>query len=407
MAQRQESMLAVLDAGNSKIRVLVADLQDGAVRYRAHAVVDAQGMKRGVIADLQPATKALDAAFKQAETASGCMVAHATVGLGGAHVRGFSSRGGIRLGNRMREITQEDVRAAVERARSVQLPQDRTVLHLLPQEYLIDEQGGIHNPVGMVGSTLEVNLQLVTCLASAMQSAVTCMNQAGIEATDTVFEALAAAEAVLSADERELGVCVLDIGAASTEIIVFFEGAVVHTASLPIGGDHFTNDLAVVLRVSLEEAEYLKRHFGHSVVTAVSQTQEIDVQGMNAQEGASRLVPLRFLSEILEPRARELFQMIRDNLRQGGVLEALGTGAVLVGGGAKLAGLLDHAESLLRVPSRIGSPVPLSRMPHALIDPEFATLVGLLLYSHRVRQQRATQDAGLRSKLRAIVGGNV
>ncbi|HUZ05631.1 MAG TPA: cell division protein FtsA, partial [Acidobacteriaceae bacterium] len=183
MAQRQESMLAVLDAGNSKIRVLVADLQDGAVRYRAHAVVDAQGMKRGVIADLQPATKALDAAFKQAETASGSMVAHATVGLGGAHVRGFSSRGGIRLGSRMREITQEDVRAAVERARSVQLPQDRTVLHLLPQEYLIDEQGGIHNPVGMVGSTLEVNLQLVTCLASAMQSAVTCMNQAGIEAT--------------------------------------------------------------------------------------------------------------------------------------------------------------------------------------------------------------------------------
>ena len=405
MTQRQESFLAVLDAGHSKIRVLVADLQDGAVRYRAHAVVDARGMRRGVIADLQPAAQAFDQAFKQAEAASGCMIASAAVGVGGSHVRGFASRGGIRLGNRMREIAQDDVRAAVERARSVQLPSDRTILHLLPQEFLVDEHGGIHNPVGMVGTSLEVNLQIVTCLMSSMQSVVTCMNRVGVEASDTVFEAVAAAEAVLSADERELGVCVIDIGAASTDIVVLFEGAVVHTAALPIGGDHFTNDLAVVLRASLAEAEYIKCHFGHSVVTAVSQTHEIDVQGMDAN--ASRRVPLRHVCEILEPRARELFQMVRDNLRQGGVLEALGAGAVLTGGGAKLAGLLDHAESLLRVPSRVGSPVPLSRMPHGLIDPEFAAAVGLLLYSHRARQQRAGQDAGLRAKLRSIVGGSV
>ncbi|HEX4022918.1 MAG TPA: cell division protein FtsA [Acidobacteriaceae bacterium] len=405
MAQQQESLLVVLDAGNAKIRVLVADLQDGAVRYRAHAVVEARGMRRGLIADLQPAAQSFDEAFKKAEGVSGCMIASAAVGIGGSHVRGFSSRGGILLGNRMREITRDDVRAAVERARSVQLPSDRTIVHLLPQEFLVDEQGGIHNPAGMVGSTLEVNLQIVTCLMSAMQSVVTCMNRAGVEATDTVFEAIAAAEAVLSADERELGVCVIDIGAASTELVVLFEGAVVHTASLPIGGDHFTNDLAVVLRTSLAEAEYLKCQFGHAIVTAVSQTHEIDVQGLDAN--ASRRVPLRFLCEILEPRARELFQMVRDNLRQGGVLEALGTGAVLTGGGAKLAGLLDHAESLLRVPSRVGSPVPLSRMPHSLIDPEFATAVGLLLYSHRARQQRAGQDAGLRAKIRSIVGGSV
>lgn len=405
MAHRQDSFLAVLDAGNSKIRVLVADLHDGAVRYKAHAVVDARGMRRGVIADLQPAAECFDDAFKRAEAASGCMIATAAVGVGGSHVRGFSSRGGILLGNRMREITQDDVRAAVERARSVQLPADRTIMHLLPQEFFVDEQGGIHNPAGMVGTTLEVNLQMVTCLMSAMQSVVTCMNRAGVEASDTIFEAIAAAEAVLSADERELGVCVIDIGAASTDIVVLFEGAVVHTASLPIGGDHFTNDLAVVLRTSLAEAEYLKCQFGHAVVTSVSQTYEIDVQGIDS--GASHRVPLRHLCEILEPRARELFQMVRDNLRQGGVLEALGTGAVLTGGGAKMAGLLDHAESLLRVPSRVGSPVPLSRMPHTLIDPEFATAVGLLLYSHRVQQQRAGQDAGLRSRLRAIVGGSV
>jgi cell division protein FtsA len=405
MMQRKDSHLAVVDVGQAKIRVLVADVRDGALRYCGHAEEPAQGVKRGIITDLQPASAAMDAAFKKAEIAAGCSIAQAAAGIGGAHVRGFASRGGIRLGGKLREITQEDLRAAVEHARNVQLPADRTILHLLPQEYLVDEQGGIHNPAGMVGSTLEVNLQMLTCLTSAMQSVITCMNRAGIEATDTVFEALAAAEAVLSADERELGVCVLDIGAASTEIIVFFEGAVVHTASLPIGGNHFTNDLAVVLRLPLAQAENLKIHFGHSVVTCVSETQQINLPvGLDGQE---QLVPLRSVSEILEPRARELFQMIRDNLRQGGVLEALGAGAVLTGGGATLPGLLDHAESLLRAPARIGMPVPLSRMPQTLIDPEYATLIGLLLYSQRTGKLRASQDAGLRFKLRLIAGGEI
>lgn len=405
MMQRKDSHLAVVDVGQAKIRVLVADVRDGAVRYCGHAVESARGIKRGIITDLQPASAAMDAAFKRAEIAADCSIAHATTGIGGVHVRGFTSRGGIRLGGKLREITQEDVRAAVEHARNVQLPSDRSILHLLPQEYLVDEHGGIHNPIGMVGSTLEVNLQMLTCLTSAMQSVVTCMNHAGIEATDTVFEALAAAESVLSADERELGVCVLDIGAASTEVIVFFEGSVMHTASLPIGGDHFTNDLAVVLRVSLAQAENLKINFGHSVVTSVSEAQQVNIPaGTGGQE---QLVPLRYISEILEPRARELFQMIRDNLRQGGVLEALGAGAVLTGGGAKLAGLLDHAESLLRAPARIGTPVPLSRMPHGLADPEFATLVGLLLYRHRTSSLRAAQDSSLRSKLRSIAGGEI
>ncbi len=405
MMQRKDSHLAVVDVGQAQIRVLVADVRDGAVRYCGHAVEPARGFKRGIIADLAPASAAMDAAFKKAEISAGCSIAHAATGIGGAHVRGFTSRGGIRLGGKLREITQEDLRAAVEHARNVQLPADRSILHLLPQEYLVDEQGGIHNPVGMVGSTLEVNLQMLTCLTSAMQSVVTCMNRAGIEATDTVFEALAAAEAVLSADERELGVCVLDIGAASTEVIVFFEGAVVHAASLPVGGSHFTNDLAIVLRQPLAEAENLKINFGHSVVTSVSETQQVNLPA--GPDGREQLLPLRSISEILEPRARELFQMIRDNLRQGGVLEALGVGVVLVGGGAKLPGLLDHAESLLRVPARIGSPVPLSRMPHALADPEYATLVGLLLYSQRTGKLRIRQDAGLRLKLRSIAGGDI
>ena len=338
------------------------------------------------------------------------------VGIGGTHVRGVNSRGGISMGSRMREITREEVRAAVDRARSVALPPDREVLHLLPQEFILDDQAGIHDPIGMVGNKLEVNLHLSTCSGGVAQSVVTCANRAGLEVGDTIYEGIAAAESVLSADERELGVCVADIGSSTTELAVFFEGSIAHTAVLPIGGDHFTNDLAVGLHVSVEEAEELKRLYGNCVVTAVPQRNEIEVGGnlalgslSGAQTGGGqpvRLVRQRFLAEILEPRARELFTMLRDNLRQGGVLEALGAGCVLTGGGALLAGLLDNAESLLRVPARVGSPVPLSRMPAELARPEFSVAIGMLLYTHRTQVRRASEEQGLRSKLKAIFAGS-
>jgi cell division protein FtsA len=257
----------------------------------------------------------------------------------------------------------------------------------------------------MIGNRLEVNLHISTASAGVMQSIVTCANRAGLEITESVFEAVAAAEATISADERELGVCLVDIGAGSTELVVFFEGSVAHTAVIPIGGDHFTNDLAVGLHISVDEAEWIKRNYGHAVVTAVPSSNEIELHGMPGHP--SRTVRQRYVSEILEPRARELFQMLRENLRQGGVLEALGAGCVLTGGGSRLPGLLDTAESLLRVPARIGTPVPLSRMPEELVTPENAVLVGMLLYAHRTSVTRAAEDQGLRAKLRAIFAGSL
>ncbi len=273
------------------------------------------------------------------------------------------------------------------------------MLHLLPQEFLLDDQAGIHDPVGMIGSRLEVNLHISTCAAGAMQSIVTCANRAGVEVEDTVYEGVASAEGVLSADERELGICLADIGAGSTELIVFFEGAVAHSAVLPIGGDHFTNDVAMGLHIPVSEAERLKMDYGHAVVTAVPQVNQIELPA--GDDRPARTVPHRLLSEILEARATELFKMLRDNLRQGGVLEALGAGCVLTGGGAKLPGLLDTAESMLRVPARVGSPVPLSRLPQGLIRPEFSTVVGMLLYVHRRMQLRAGEETSLAARLRA------
>jgi cell division protein FtsA len=409
VTQKQDNLITVLDAGSSKSVVLVAELHDGVLRYRGHGVEASRGMRKGLISELDPAAEAINKAALTAERTAKAAIETCVVGIGGTHVRGINSRGGISMGSRMREITREEVRAAVDRARQIALPPDREVLHLLPQEFILDDQAGIHDPIGMVGNKLEVNLHLSTCSGGVAQSVITCANRAGLEVQDTIFEGIASAEAVLSADERELGVCIADIGASTTEIAVFFEGSIAHTAVLPIGGDHFTNDLAVGLHIAVQEAEYLKKTFGHSVVTSVPQLNEIEVGGNLAISGGqpARLVRQRFLAEILEPRARELFTMLRDNLRAGGVLEALGAGLVLTGGGANLLGMLDNAESLLRVSARIGSPVPLSKMPDELARPEFSAAIGMLLYTHRTQARRASEEQGLRSKLKAIFAGSL
>jgi cell division protein FtsA len=407
MNAKTDNLITVLDAGSSKSCVLVAEVIDGVLRYRGHGIETSRGMRRGVISDLGPASNVIDAAALRAEKTAKAPIETAVVGVGGPHMRGMNSQGGINMGSRMKEITKEDVRAAIDRARSISLAPDREILHLLPQQFILDDQGGIHDPMGMVGNKLEVGLHLVTGSASASQNVVTCANRAGLEVVDTVFEGLASAEATLSSDERELGVCVADIGSHSTELAVFFEGAVAHTAVLPIGGDHFTNDLAVGLQVSVEEAEQLKRMYGSCVVTSIPQLNEIEIGG-NLATGAqpARMVRQRFLAEILEPRAREMLTMMRENLRHGGVLDALGSGVVFTGGGAHLAGLLDNAESMLRVPARIGYPVPLSRMPAELAKPEFSAAIGLLLYTQRTQAKKAADEQGLKQKLLGMFAGS-
>jgi len=407
MNPKTENLITVLDAGSTKICVLVAELNDGVLRYRGHGIEASRGMRRGVISSLGPAGDAINKAAMAAEKKAKAPIETTVVGIGGPHVRGVNCQGGLTMGSRMKEITREDVRSAIDRARTVGLAADRDVLHLLPQQFVLDGQGGIHDPVGMVGNTLEVMLHLSTCSGSAAQSIVTCANKAGLEVSDTIFEGIAAAEAVLSADERELGVCIADIGSSSTELVVFFEGSVAHTAVLPIGGDHFTNDLAVGLHISVEEAEQLKRNYGSCVVTSIPQLNEIEIGGDLATGGqGARMVRQRFLAEILEPRAREMLTMLRDNLRIGGVLEAMGAGCVFTGGGANLTGLLDNAESLLRVPARIGYPVPLSRMPAELAKPEFSAAIGMLLYTHRTQVRKASEEQGLKQKLKSIFAGS-
>ena len=391
MSQRQDNLIVVLDIGSAWTRVVAADVNEGSLRYRGHGVVASAGMRKGLISELGPSARAVKAANEQAERVADANIDECVVSVGGPHIRGLNARGGFDLGNRMREIDKEDVRNAVER------PPDREILHLLPRQFILDDQPGIFDPVGMVGARLEVDLHIATCSGSALQSTVTCANRAGLEVTEAVLESIAAAEATLSADERELGVCLLNIGAHSSDLVVFFEGAVAHTASVPIGGAHFTNDLAVCLQMPVAQAEELKRQYGHCVVTAVPQQAEIEIANPQPQ-----ILRLRSVAEILEPRARELLYFVKESLRQGGVVEALGAGCVLTGGGAMLPGMLDVAESQLRVPARTGMPVRLSHMPGELVHPGFATAIGMLLYAHRTRVTRAAENNTLRAKLRAI-----
>jgi cell division protein FtsA len=397
MSQKQDNLIVVLDIGSAHTRVLAADLNEGALRYRGHGVVESAGMRKGLISDLSPAAKAVKAANEQAERVARINIDECAVGVGGPHIRGINTNGGFELGSRMREITRDDVRTAVERARAVERPPDREILHLLPRQFILDGQPGIFDPVGMVGARLEVDLHIATCSGSALQSTVTCANRAGLEVTEAVLESIASAEATLSADERELGVCLLDIGAHSSDLVVFFEGAVAHTASVPIGGAHFTSDLAIGLQMPLAQAEELKCQYGQVVVTSVPQLAEIEIANPQPQ-----MLRLRAIAEILEPRARELLYFVKESLRQGAVIEALGAGCVLTGGGAMMPGMLDVTESQLRVPARTGLPVRLSQMPGELVHPGFATAIGMLLYAHRTRVTRAAENNSLRAKLRAI-----
>jgi cell division protein FtsA len=403
MAHPNEHLLTAIDVGSSKTCALVAEVTDTGLRYRGHGIAESRGSRKGIIVDLDKAVGAIQKAVEQAEDAAGAPVEHASVGVAGSHIRGVNSHGGISFGTRSREISREEIRSAVDKARAIPLPSDREILHLLPQEFILDEQDGIHDPLGMMATRLETRVHIVTASSSAIQNVVTAVNRAGVHVDDTVFEPLAGADAVLRADERELGVCFADLGAGSSNLIVFKDSAVAHTAAIPVGGDHFTSDLSVGLCTPLAEAEKVKKFYGHAIVTMIPEGNEVEVPFVG--DRPSHMVSQRTVGEILEPRARELFEMLRDNLRHAGMFEACSAGIVLSGGASRLPGIIDVADSVLRRPVRLSWPAPLSKMPALLAEPEYATAIGMIFYAHRARMARGIQNDGWSSRLKAMLVG--
>jgi cell division protein FtsA len=399
--KQERNLVTVLDTGSAKTVALICEATDVGLRYRGHGMAESRGSRKGIIVELDKAVQSIHKAVEEAEKLAGLQVGNAVISVGGSHIKGVTSRGGVTLGSRPRDVAREDIRAAVEKARSVTLPEDREMLHLLPQEFILDDQAGLRDPAGMVGRRLEVNLHMVTASSSATQNVVTAANRAGLHVDNVVYEALMSADSTLRADEKELGVCLADIGAGSTDMIVYSDGMVAHTGVVPVGGDHFTNDIAVGLRTPLVSAEKLKKTFGHTISSKVAEGNEIEVPAVG--ERPSRLMPQRFMAEILEPRAAELCELMRDHLKQAGVLDLCAAGIVLTGGGSRMEGLAELCQQTLDRPIRLASPEPISDMPPQLAEPEFAAVVGLAMYAHRTTVAKMNPEQGFGQKLRALI----
>lgn len=382
---RKERYVVGLDVGTSKIAAIVGEMMDdGTLDIIGIGLADSKGIRRGVVNNVDSAAEAIKKAIDEAELTAGVEIDTVHLALSGAHVKAFNSRGVVAVSGRNREITREDVKRAIDAARAVALPSGREILHVLPQDFVIDDQDGIAVPVGMTGSRLEVNVHVVTGSSSSMQNMVACVNRAGVEVAETVLEQLAASESVLSVDEKELGVCLVDIGGGTTDFAVFERGSLWHTGVLAVGGDHFTNDIAVGLRMPIPEAEKLKRRSGCALSSMVAEDDTMDVASMAGRR--SRVMPRRVLSEILQPRAEEVCHLLWDEIRKAGFERSLNAGIVLTGGGAMLDGMAEIAEQIFDLPVRRGAPDGVGGLADHVNSPAYATSVGLVMYAHRNAQ---------------------
>jgi cell division protein FtsA len=379
---RKERYVVGLDVGTSKVAAIVGETaSDGTLEVIGIGVADSRGVRRGVVVNLEAAVESMKKAIEEAELMAGVEIDAVHLAISGPHIKGFNSRGVVAVAGKTREITREDVRRAIDAAKAVTLPAGREILHVLPQDFVVDEQDGIGAPVGMTGARLEVNVHIVTGSSSSTQNIVACVNRAGMHVRDTVIEQLAASEAVLTQDEKELGVALVDVGGGTTEIAIFERGSLWHTAVIGIGGDHFTNDIAVGLRTPIPEAEKIKRKCGCALSAMVDDDETMEVASVGGRK--PRVMARRILSEILQPRAEEIFHLVWDEIRRAGYEKSLNSGIVLTGGGAILEGMPEIAEQIFDLPIRRGCPVGVGGLSDHVNSPTFATAVGLALYGQR------------------------
>ena len=371
--------LVSLDIGSSKICTLIAETkEDGRVEIVGKGTASHKGARKGAIIDVPATVEAIKRATEEAELMAGVQVERAIAGVAGPQVRSFNSRQVVAVAAKNREISREDIARALDAARSVPIPSEFEILHVLPREFVVDGQDGVADPLGMVGSRLEADVHVVTVAVATTQNLLNCVNRAGVEVIEMVLEPLAASEAVLTADERELGVVLADIGGGTTEIAVWRHGTLAHTSVLPVGGDHFTNDLAVVLKTPVPDAERLKRKHGAALAALVNESDSIDVP-LTGGRGVHP-VKRREIAEILQPRAEELLTLLWEESVREVPAGELRAGLVLTGGGSELDGLLEVAEQVLGIAVRRGVPRGLGGLTDIVASPEWACAAGLLLY---------------------------
>ena len=389
---KKENHLVGLDVGTSKVAAIVAEpLDDGGIDITGVGVVEAQGIKRGVVVNLEAAVESIRKAIEEAELTAGVEIDSVAIGLSGAHLKAFNSRGVVAVADRHREINRGDVRRAIDAAKAVTLPAGREIVHLLAQDFTVDGQDGINAPVGMTGSRLEVNVHVVTGSISTTQNIIACVNRAGVEVADMFIEQLAASESVLTTAERDLGVALVDIGGGTTDLAIFERGSLWHTGVVTLGGDHFTNDIAVELRMPIPDAEKTKRLQGCALDAMVDEDERIEVASVGGRP--PREMSRRVLSRVLQPRAEQLFHKLWDEIRRAGYEDSLHSGIVLCGGGSLLEGMPEIAEQIFDLPIRRGCPAGVGGLTDHVNSPAFATGVGLVQHAHRRQMQEQARES--------------
>jgi cell division protein FtsA len=386
-----------LDIGTSKIATIVADvLPDDTFEIVGMGMHPSRGLKKGVVVDIESTVKSIQRSLEDAEVMAGIKIRDVTTGIAGSHIKSFNSNGMVAIKDK--EVSQYDVDRVIETARAVTIPAEQQILHILEQEFIIDGQGGVRAPLGMSGMRLEVRTHIVTGAVSAAQNVMKCVRRCGLEVTDLVLQPLAASSMVLSQEEKELGVVLVDIGGGTTDIAVFHDGAIKHTAIIPIAGDQITNDIAMALRTPTKDAEDIKVQFGVALRNMASATDSIDVPGVG--DRSPRQLSRQTLAEVIEPRVEELFTLIQRELRSSALEEFMAMGVVLTGGSAVMPGMAELGEEVFHMPVRLGYPRYTGHLADVMSHPRFASGLGLI--QTQVAQRR--REAIHRQQLRNVKG---
>ncbi len=402
---KRDEIIVGLDIGTTKIAAIVGELGEDGIDIIGIGTAPSKGLRKGVVVNIDATVNAIQRAIDEAENMAGCEITTVYAGIAGGHIRGLNSHGIVAVKDK--EVREADVQRVIEAAKAVAIPLDREILHVLPQQYIIDEQDGIRDPHGMAGVRLESKVHMVTSSVTSAQNIVKCANRCGIEVADIVLEPLASAEAVIEEDEKELGVALIDIGGGTTDIVLYAEGAIVHSAVLPLGGGHITNDIAVGLRTPLEAAEGIKKRYGCALPALVGEDETMEVSSVGGRE--PRILERKLLTEIVEPRIEEILEHVRREILRSGFWDSMAAGTVITGGSTTLDGVPEVAESVLGLPSRRGSPREVGGLTDVVKSPMYATGVGLVLFGARgehvsVRPVTAEQDGGVFRRMRSWLG---
>ncbi|MDA0705501.1 MAG: cell division protein FtsA [Proteobacteria bacterium] len=397
MSKRGDKNLIVgLDIGTSKVVAIVGEINDeGGIEVIGIGSHSSRGLKKGVVVNIESTVHSIQRAVEEAELMAGCDIHSVYTGIAGSHVRSLNSHGIV--GVRDKEVSAGDVDRVIDAARAVAIPADQKILHILPQEFIIDNQEGIREPIGMSGVRLEAKVHIVTGAQSAAQNIVKCVQRCGLEVDDIVLEQLASSYAVLTDDEKELGICMVDIGGGTTDVAVFLGGAIKHTAVIPIAGDQVTNDIAVSMRTPTQYAEEIKIKYACALSQLANSDETIEVPSVG--ERPPRRLARHTLAEIVEPRYEELFGLIRDELRRSGFEELIAAGVVITGGSAKMEGAVELAEEVFHMPVRLGAPQYVGGLMDVIRNPIYATGVGLLLYGLESNSRRTSRGTPIRNNV--------